>query len=57
MKNNLLAVLFLLFTSITYAAPDLDKALANRNNWAHARGGYNNQGYSELSQKLIYSTS
>ena len=50
MNNKFLAVLFLLFTSMSYAAPDLDKALANPNNWAHARGGYNNQGYSALSQ-------
>ena len=51
MNNKLLVVLFLLCTSTTLqAAPDLDKALANPNNWAHARGGYNNQGYSELSQ-------
>lgn len=33
-----------------HAAADLDKAMANPNNWAHARGQYNNQGYSELSQ-------
>lgn len=32
------------------AAPDLDRALKNPNNWAHARGQYNNQGYSQLSQ-------
>ena len=32
------------------AAPDLDRAMANPNNWAHARGQYNNQGYSALSQ-------
>ncbi len=32
------------------AAPDLDRAMANPNNWAHARGQYNNQGYSELNQ-------
>ena len=51
MNNKFLVVLFLLCTSTALqAAPDLDKALANPNNWAHARGGYNNQGYSELSQ-------
>lgn len=33
-----------------HAAADLDKAMANPNNWAHARGQYNNQGYSELNQ-------
>ncbi|MGJ8618888.1 MAG: PQQ-dependent dehydrogenase, methanol/ethanol family [Methylophilaceae bacterium] len=32
------------------AATDLDAAMANPNNWAHARGQYNNQGFSELSQ-------
>ena len=51
MNNKFLVVLFLLCTSTALqAAPDLDKALANPNNWVHARGGYNNQGYSELSQ-------
>jgi lanthanide-dependent methanol dehydrogenase len=32
------------------AAPDLDRAMRNPNNWAHPRGQYNNQGYSALSQ-------
>jgi lanthanide-dependent methanol dehydrogenase len=32
------------------AAPDLDRAMKNPNNWAHPRGSYNNQGYSALSQ-------
>lgn len=42
--------------SLTYlslpalAAPDLDLAMKNPNNWAHPRGQYNNQGYSQLSQ-------
>lgn len=38
------------FPAVTYAAADLDRAMANPNNWAHARGQYNNQGYSALSQ-------
>lgn len=46
----LLCGLPVLASPLTQAAPDLDKALANPNNWAHARGGYNNQGYSALSQ-------
>ena len=54
MNKNCLSVLVFTFistlASMAQAAPDLDKALANKNNWAHARGGYNNQGYSELSQ-------
>lgn len=33
-----------------YAAADLDRAMANPNNWAYPRGQYNNQGYSELNQ-------
>lgn len=33
-----------------YAAADLDRAMTNPSNWAHARGQYNNQGYSALSQ-------
>ena len=44
-----------LFFSLTFslfaqAAPDLDRAMKNPNNWAYPRGQYNNQGYSELSQ-------
>lgn len=39
------------FTSQSiYAATDLDRAMTNPSNWAHARGQYNNQGYSALSQ-------
>lgn len=39
------------FTSQSiYAAADLDRAMTNPSNWAHARGQYNNQGYSALSQ-------
>ncbi|NOT14905.1 MAG: PQQ-dependent dehydrogenase, methanol/ethanol family [Methylotenera sp.] len=38
------------FSSITQSAPDLDRAMANPNNWAYPRGQYNNQGYSELNQ-------
>lgn len=49
MKNKFLLSL-VLFSGSLQAAPDLDKALANPNNWAHSRGGYNNQGYSALSQ-------
>jgi lanthanide-dependent methanol dehydrogenase len=50
MNNKRLIVLLLTLPSVLHAAPDLDKAIANPNNWAHARGGYNNQGYSALSQ-------
>ena len=43
--------LLLLFTaSALQAAPDLDRAMKNPNNWAHPRGQYNNQGYSALGQ-------
>jgi len=40
----------LLAPYLSLAAADLDQALANPNNWAHQRGGYNNQGYSSLNQ-------
>jgi lanthanide-dependent methanol dehydrogenase len=52
-KNQTLKLSFFLFTctsSALQAAPDLDRAMANPNNWAHPRGQYNNQGYSALSQ-------
>jgi lanthanide-dependent methanol dehydrogenase len=48
-KFTLFAALLVLSTS-SQAAPDLDRAMANPNNWAHPRGQYNNQGYSALSQ-------
>lgn len=37
-------------SGVASAAPDLDAAMRNPNNWAYPRGQYNNQGYSELSQ-------
>ena len=40
----------LTFSLLSQAAPDLDRAMKNPNNWAYPRGQYNNQGYSELSQ-------
>lgn len=40
----------LTFSLLAQAAPDLDRAMKNPNNWAYPRGQYNNQGYSELSQ-------
>lgn len=50
-KTNTLATLCLMsISSLTSAAPDLDRAMQNPSNWAHARGQYNNQGYSALSQ-------
>ena len=57
-KNNSLKIITaLLITASTtvlstalQAAPDLDRAMHNPNNWAHPRGQYNNQGYSALSQ-------
>lgn len=49
-KNNIYVISALLISLQLQAAPDLDKAMANPNNWAHARGQYKNQGYSQLSQ-------
>ena len=52
-KNQHLKLFFLLSISLStasQAAPDLDRAMKNPNNWAHPRGAYNNQGYSALSQ-------
>jgi len=45
-------ILFLMLglSPFVQAAPDLAAAIKNPNNWAHARGGYNNQGYSALNQ-------
>lgn len=40
----------LTFNLLAQAAPDLEAAMKNPNNWAHARGQYNNQGYSALNQ-------
>lgn len=48
--NKKIFIALLLSPLTTQAAPDLDKAMQNPNNWAHARGQYNNQGYSALSQ-------
>lgn len=50
-----LVVLSFLNTVLTlsnhvFAAPDLNRAMLNPNNWAYPRGQYNNQGYSELGQ-------
>ena len=52
MKKNLsfITLLALSIPTIVQAAPDLDRAMKNPNNWAYPRGQYNNQGYSELSQ-------
>lgn len=50
-KTNTLTLLALVsISSLAQAAPDLDLAMQNPSNWAHARGQYNNQGYSALSQ-------
>jgi lanthanide-dependent methanol dehydrogenase len=52
-KNQFSKLSFLLLTCTSpalQAAPDLDHAIRNPNNWAHPRGQYNNQGYSALSQ-------
>lgn len=52
-KNQHLKLFFLLLVSLSntaQAAPDLDRAMKNPNNWAHPRGRYNNQCYSALSQ-------
>lgn len=50
MNNKAFLIATLVFSASSQAAPDLDRAMANPNNWAHARGAYNNQGYSALSQ-------
>lgn len=49
-KNNMYLISAFIFSAPLQAATDLDRAMANPNNWAHARGLYNNQGYSQLSQ-------
>ncbi len=49
-KNNIYLFSALLISLQLQASPDLDNAMANPNNWAHARGQHNNQGYSQLSQ-------
>lgn len=52
-KNQFLKRSFFLLafaSTALQAAPDLDRAMKNPNNWAHPRGQYNNQGYSALSQ-------
>ena len=48
--KTLFATAFIFVSSALQAAPDLDRAMKNPNNWAHPRGQYNNQGYSALSQ-------
>ncbi len=54
MTKNHLVQLWFAFTigssTSAFAAADLDRAMANPNNWAYPRGQYNNQGYSELNQ-------
>ncbi|NOU26170.1 MAG: PQQ-dependent dehydrogenase, methanol/ethanol family [Methylotenera sp.] len=52
MTKNLsfITLLALSIPTLAQAAPDLDRAMKNPNNWAYPRGQYNNQGYSELSQ-------
>ncbi len=49
-KKNIYLISAFIFSTPLQAATDLDHAMANPNNWAHARGQYNNQGYSQLSQ-------
>lgn len=52
-KNSaqfLILINMLIASATLQAAPDLDRAMKNPNNWAHARGAYNNHGYSALSQ-------
>ena len=49
-KKNIYLIAACIFSAPLQAATDLDRAMANPNNWAHARGQYNNQGYSQLSQ-------
>ena len=48
--KTLFATAFIFVSSALQAAPDLDRAMKNPNNWAHPRGQYNNQGYSALGQ-------
>ena len=48
--KTLFATAFIFVSSALQAAPDLDRAMKNPNNWAHPRGQYNNQGYSALNQ-------
>ncbi|NOS97822.1 MAG: PQQ-dependent dehydrogenase, methanol/ethanol family [Methylotenera sp.] len=48
--SSLLAATLIIATAACQAAPDLDRAMKNPNNWAYPRGQYNNQGYSELNQ-------
>ncbi len=49
-KISPFTLLLLSISTTLQAAPDLDRAMRNPNNWAHPRGQYNNQGYSALSQ-------
>ena len=48
--KTLFATALIFVSTALQAAADLDRAMANPNNWAHPRGQYNNQGYSALSQ-------
>ena len=48
--KTILAATLILLSPALQAAPDLDRAMKNPDNWAHPRGQYNNQGYSALSQ-------
>ena len=50
MKNSIFVLLGLVSATLAQAAPDLDRAMQNPNNWAYPRGQYNNQGYSALNQ-------
>ncbi len=53
MQKNIPLLFFCIATVAPFtvqAAPDLDAALKKPANWAHARGQYNNQGYSALNQ-------
>lgn len=49
-QQRFIILLMLGLSPFVQAAPDLAAAIKNSNNWAHARGGYNNQGYSALNQ-------
>lgn len=48
--KTLIPLALVTIANLVQAASDLDRAMTNPNNWAHARGQYNNQGYSALSQ-------
>lgn len=51
MRPSITAILIALaLASTAHAATDLDQAITNPNNWAIARGNYQNHGYSALNQ-------